>query len=189
MTPQHSKAPGRVAAIVAIVAITVSLSSATGSGTDQPQPTPRPGTLGAYARTVTLDRSALGDQTGRLVLTNGKVERIGDGASITLGSVETAKRVVSKPSKAADSAARERWRSAHQKQRRVIADLERRLSLIEIEIDHIEDQRLTPKTLARLDRAESKRRHLEQEIARAREALARIVRDARREGAEPGWFR
>ena len=42
---------------------------------------------------------------------------------------------------------------------------------------------------ARLERAESKLRHLDEEISREREELSRIVRDARRRGAEPGWFR
>jgi hypothetical protein len=165
------------------------LSASSAFPIESPKPTPRPGTLGAYAQNVTLDRSALKDETGRVILTNDNVSGIGDGAAITLGSVVTAGRGPSKASSGGSSAERARWQAAHRKQRRVIAGLEKKKSLLETEIDHIEDQSLTPKTLARLDRAESKLRHLEREISQERVTLARIVRDARRQGAEPEWFR
>lgn len=156
---------------------------------DRPTPTPRPGTLAAYAQKITLDRSLLGDESGRVILTNEEVAEIGACAAITLGSVVTPSDHHSKKSGSGGSAERTRWRAAHRKQQKVIADLERQLSLLGVEIDHLEKQQRTPKILARLDRAEAKRRHLELETSRAREELARIVRDARRQGAEPGWFR
>lgn len=159
------------------------------SASDAPRPTPRPGTLGAYARTITLDRSALGGSAAPIILTNDTVADAGKRAAITLGAVITPGRVSSNPASEPDGSRRARWKAAHDRQRRVIEDLERRKSLLELEIDHLENQRLTPKILARLDRAESKRGHFEREIARARQELARIVRDARRHGAEPGWFR
>jgi septal ring factor EnvC (AmiA/AmiB activator) len=124
-----------------------------------------------------------------VILTNDNVVGLGEGATITLGAVAPAGRKKSKPSGGADNAERSRWQAAHHKQRQVIAALERRRSQLETEIDQIEDLGLTTKTMARLERAESKLRHLDEEIARERSALARIVRDARRRGAEPGWFR
>ena len=185
MTPRQSKLSRWPVALCAILA---SMTVGADSPSDQPKPTPRPGSLGAYAREVTLDRSALGQPSGRVILTNDTVVGLCEGASITLGAV-TVDGLDAPKAPRGDNAERTRWRAAHRRQERVIADLEERLSVLEIEIQHIEDQRLTPKILARLDRAEAKRRHLEQEIRRARDELARIVRDARRHGAEPGWFR
>jgi hypothetical protein len=186
MFPQYSNLPRRL--IAAVVAI-ASFSPASVSGSEKPRPTPRPGTLGAYAREITIDRSAFGDPDGRVILTNENVVGFGTGATITLGAVMTAVHGRSKASSGGSSADRSRVRAAHRKQQQVIADLERQRSLLEVEIRHIDNQSLTPKILARLDRAKSKRRHLDQEISRARDELARIVRDARRQGAEPGWFR
>jgi hypothetical protein len=185
MTPEQLLLSRRRVGAFALLA---SMASAAGLPADQPRPTPRPGTLGAYAREVTLDRSALGQPSGRVVLTNDTVVGVCEGASITLGAV-TMDGLDAPKATRGDNAERTRWRAAHRRQQRVIADLEERMSVLEIEIHHIEDQRLTPKILARLDRAEAKRRHLEHEIRRARDELARIVRDARRHGAEPGWFR
>jgi len=186
MFPQQSKVPSVPVAIGLLMALVTPTS---GLAADPPKPTPQPGTLGAYARTITLDRSALSDSSGRVILTNDTVAGIADGRTITLGAVPSAGPRSSSASGHGGGSTRARWRAAHQRQQRVITDLERQLSLLEIEIDHLEKQQLTPKILARLDRVESKRQHLEQQTARAREELARIVRDARRQGAEPGWFR
>ena len=167
----------------------VMLSTTAFSSDPAPKPTPLPGTLGAYAKNITLDRSNLGEENGRVILTNDNVVILGSGGSIILGAVATDGRGKTKKAGVADNAERARWQSAHHKQRQEIAALERRRSLLENEIDQIEDLGLTAKTMARLERAETKLLHLDQEIAREREALARIVRDARRRGAEPGWFR
>jgi hypothetical protein len=43
--------------------------------------------------------------------------------------------------------------------------------------------------MARLQQLEAKLLQLDRDIAGERARLARIVRDARRRGAEPGWFR
>ena len=165
------------------------LTAATVAAADPPRPTPRPGSLAAYAENITLDRSVLGDGAGRLVLTNDSVAGRAGGGSIPLARVPPAGWELSKPTGPAHDSERARWQAAHRKQQQVIAALERRRSVVENEIDQIEDLGLTAKTMARLDRAKSKLRHLDEEIAREREALARIVRDARRRGAEPGWFR
>ena len=58
-----------------------------------------------------------------------------------------------------------------------------------MEIDQIKNLSLTAKTMARLEQSEAKLRLVDNEIAAERAKLARIVRDARRRGAEPGWFR
>ena len=79
---------------------------------DPPRPTPRPGTLGAYAARITLDRSALSDETGRVVLTNDNVVALGVGGSITLGAVATTGRKQARSQSVADNVERARWRAA-----------------------------------------------------------------------------
>ena len=175
--------------LMAVASLLFCFTSSFGSATDPPRPTPRPGTLGAYAKNVTLNSSALSNGDGRVVLTNDNVTALAPDGSITLGTVAPAGRKKSKPSGGEGNAERSRWQAAHRSQQQVIVGLERRRSQLETEIDQIEDLGLTARTMARLERAESKLRHLDEEIARERSALARIVRDVRRRGAEPGWFR
>jgi exonuclease VII small subunit len=186
MIPQYSGLSRR---LISAVLYSVWLAAPPAAAADPPRPTPRPGSLAAYAAKITLDRSALGDGVDHLILTNDSVAGIAAGGSITLGSLTPAGGKRSNVSGTANDSERSRWQAAHRKQRQVIATLERQRAKLEIEIDQLEDLSLTAKVMARLDRAESKLRHLDEEIARQREALARIVRDARRHGAEPGWFR
>lgn len=163
------------------------LAATTGSTADPPSPTPRRGSLAAYAGKVTLNRSALENSDGRLILTNDSVASLAVDGSITLGTVKEADRKKATPG--VRDAERSRWQAAHRQQRHVIAGLERRRSRLEFEIDQIEDLDLSTKTMARLEQSEAKLRLLNGEISAERAELARIVRDARRRGAEPGWFR
>lgn len=153
---------------------------------DSTKPTPRPGTLGAYASGITLDRTVLPSTNGRLVLTNDNIGAPGSSPAITLGTVEPYQ---NSGQKALNDEDRWRWRTAHKKQSRVIVELERRRELLEAEIDLIERQRQTVRTLARLQQMEVRLQLLDREIAVERAQLTRIVREARQHGAEPGWFR
>ena len=164
-------------------------STTTNAADPTPKPTPKPGTLGAYAKKITLDRSTLVEENGRVVLTNDNIVILGAGGSIIDGVVATDGRRKPKPAGVADNAERARWRAAYRKQRNEISSLERRRSQLLIEIDHLENQSLTIKTMARLQLLEAKLKHLERDIANERAELTRIVRDARKRGAEPGWFR
>jgi hypothetical protein len=149
--------------------------------------TPSPGTLAAYARRTTLNGAALRDDTGHLTLNNAKLAELCARGTIILGTASVAAHPpsIGKPT----AAIRAKWRKAYFKQRDVIAVLERRRALLEIDIDHIEDGRLDVRGLARLERAEAKLRLLEAEIRDERNQLARIVREARQHGAQPDWFR
>lgn len=173
--------------LIAVASMTSCFSTTFGSTADPPRPTPRPGTLAAYAQRIALDRSDLADGEGRVILTNDGVAELAAVGSITLGSVKQADR---KPANSVvDSTERSQWQAAHRRQRDVIAGLERRRARLQLEIDQIENLSLTAKTMARLEQSQAKLRLLDREIAAERAELARIVRDARRRGAEPGWFR
>ena len=170
----------------AMCAIWVLAATALAAAENPTKPTPPPGTLAAYASRLTLNRLKAGDGTDRLMITNENLEVFAAGGAVTLGSPPTGGTA---PAKQPDAAERARWRKAYHEQRKVIAGLERRRTLLEVEIDHIEDGQLTAKNLSRLDHAEAKARLLDGEIRRERGELSRIVREARRHGAEPGWFR
>jgi len=152
----------------------------------EPSPTPQPGTLAAYACRVTLDPTITGGRAGPVTITNENLAELAAVGAVTLGAVSMRGAA---PEKQPDAGERTRWRTAYREQRLVITGLERRRALLEVEIDHIEDGGLTAKNLALLDRAEAKARVLDEEIKHERSELARIVREARRHGAEPGWFR
>jgi hypothetical protein len=149
--------------------------------------TPPPGTLATYAKKISLNSSALRDDNGRLTLTNANMAEVCANGTIILGVAAVAARTPIKDEP--DDADRARWRKIYFKQRDAITVLERRRALLELEIDHIEDGRLDVRGLARLERAEAKLRLLDQEIRDEHNKLARIIREARRHGAEPGWFR
>jgi len=162
-----------------------------GESTDAPSPTPTPPpeTLSDYARRNSLKTSGVTDATGRVVISTATLAEIAGNGTITVGGTAASGRNLGPTPSSPKASERARWRAAHNKQKQVITGLERRRSQLEIEIDHIGDQSLTIKTMARLQRAEAKMRQLEDEISAERSELARIVRDARRHGAEPGWFR
>jgi septal ring factor EnvC (AmiA/AmiB activator) len=151
-------------------------------------PTPKPGTLGAYAQRITLNRAAV-NSTGPVVLRNSDVAAVAQGIEITLGSVDLETIVELRAPDSNGEAERERWTRAHHKQRQVIEGLNRRRSLLEIDVAVLDDQRPTPKLIARLEQARAKLRHIEKQIVHEKQVLARIVRQARRHGAQPDWFR
>ena len=126
--------------LMTVALLLFNLRPSFGSAADPPRPTPRPGTLGAYAKKITLNRSAWATDDGRVVLTNDNVVALAADGSITLGTVAhgpaTGRR---KSTGVADNAERARWQAAHHKQRQVIAALERRRSQLELEIDQIEN--------------------------------------------------
>jgi len=177
------------AAVLAVLAIVVSFSTATMADEPSPPPTPRPETLSDYARCNSLKTSGVADATGRVVISTATLAEIAEGGTVTIGGTPASGRNLAPTPSTPSASERTRWRAAHNKQTQLIIGLERRRALLEIEIDHIGDQSLTIKTMARLQRAEAKMRQLDDEISAERAELARIVRDARRHGAEPGWFR
>jgi uncharacterized protein YqgV (UPF0045/DUF77 family) len=174
---------------VSAVSALIWLTAATASPADTPTPTPRPGTLAAYASTTKLSRSSAADANGSVTLTNANLGEIAAEGSLTLGVATTDAGQRARSKAKGTDAERNRWRAAYSKQHEVIRGLGRRRAQLDIEIDHIEDQKLDVRTLARLERAKSKLRQLETQIEAERAELARIVREARRHGAEPGWFR
>jgi hypothetical protein len=171
-----------------LAAVTTVLLAAAALAADEPirTPTPRPGTLADYASRVSLNAPAAVDGSGKITITSSNLAELAGRGGLTRGAVE-AHRVAAGPgSPAAD---RDLWRERYFKQRRVVAGLESKRARLAAEIDRLESGRLTAAIMARIDRAETELRLLEREVRDAKTELGRIVRDARRHGAEPGWFR
>ena len=150
-----------------------------------PTPTPRPRRLGD----IKLKTEATVEKDGRVVISDANIADLAGRGSVTVGGKETTQTAMSKPRKTPSRKDRERWRTKVLDQKGVIVGLERKRLRIEAQIDLIEDGRLTPRALARIQRAEIDLRAVEREIRTAKAELGRLVREARRHGAEPGWFR
>ncbi|HSL18549.1 MAG TPA: hypothetical protein VLB51_11650 [Methylomirabilota bacterium] len=169
------------------VAVIVVATSAAAEG-PPPAPTPKPGTLAAFASRAELDRSRAAAD-GAIVITDDTLTELGEGAVVTLAGEPAAPLPELTPGPTADPKARSRWRSAVLAQSRKIAGLQARRDAAELELDRLERGSLDARTLDRIEKAEAKLRQIDAEIARERAVLSRIVRDARKDGAQPGWFR
>ena len=149
-----------------------------------PTPTPRPTTLAAYARATVLER------TGEpIVITGDNLDELGRGARFCVTSEPVSEPLKPVPDTRIDPKLRARWRSKVLAQSQRIARLEARRAAVEAEIDRLERGRLDARTLDRIERAEAKLRLVDTDLRRERTALSRIVREARKQGAQPGWFR
>ncbi len=153
-----------------------------------PSPTPGPTTLAAYARATVLDRTEQSGD-GPIVITGDNLDELGRNALFSVTSEPVAEPLEPDPDSGVDSKARERWRSKVLAQSRRIARLEARRAAVEAEIDRLERGRLDARTLDRIERAEAKLQLVDADIAREKRGLSRIVREARKQGAQPGWFR
>jgi len=177
--------------MVCAVAMVASVTSSPASPTDEPTPTPtpRPGTLAAYASRTSLDRKAVDGETGQVTITSENLAELAEGGAMTIGPPAEGPPVPIGLRGGADPGVRTRWRARYMRQRRVITKIEGRRTKVEAEIDRIKRGSLSARNLARLDRAREKLQLLDGEIRRERVELGRIVREARRHGAQPGWFR
>jgi hypothetical protein len=181
---QKSRTTARFVAAVVLLGIPIAASSS-----PPPTPTPRAGTLAAYASATPLDRSVLADQTGPVVITSASLAELGRGASLTELTEPAAEPVTVLEDTEVNGKTREYWRKKVLAQNKVISKLEARRLAVEEEIDRIERGRLDSKGLDRLEKAEEKLRSVDTSIRHEKMELSRIVRMARKQGAQPGWFR
>jgi septal ring factor EnvC (AmiA/AmiB activator) len=155
--------------------------------------------LGEYARGRALAPSELTASNGSIVITNKTVERLGDLGSLTSGLYTL--RPVDRPviRREADDAQtlakrQAHWRKLVDAQRDNIVKTETELALLDAKIDSLEEAafhggRGAARIWARHDEAKQQRTIVERRLDREKAKLAAIVRQARRVGAQPGWFR
>jgi len=154
-----------------------------------PIPTPKPGTLAAFAQSRSLNRVSGPDANGNIVITDENLDQLGHDAPLTVMTSTIADPSVVVIDQAVDPRAREKWRRKVLTQSNVIAKLEARRAATEAELNRLERGKLDGRALDRIAKAEIKLRAIDAEIRREKAMLSSIVRDARREGAQPGWFR
>lgn len=149
----------------------------------RPTPTPRPGSLAAYASSHRLST----DQP--TTITNQSLEQGADGSSLTTGAPSGDEAEPIPTPTPVDPRARARWQKAYSRQREVIAGLMSERVALEAELDAVRSAQLSARTLIREQEIERKLRRIGERLDRERSALDRIVREARHDGAQPGWFR
>ncbi len=155
----------------------------------RPTPAAKPGTLAALAGSRSLQRVPGVDDTGTIVITDENLSSLGEGAALTVLTSTIAEAGDFETNEQADPKTREKWRRQVLAQSEAVARLQARRNDVQSEIDRLERGRLDSRTLDRLAKAESKLRVVDEEINSARTQLSRIIREARKEGAQPGWFR
>ena len=179
--PRHFKAFVRFIGII-------KLAGATFASADTPHltPTPKPGTLAAYAGSITLERDP-GDDP--VFITTDNLRALGEGGLLTTATMPEGEAMTVNPTSEADPKTRKLWRKRVLSQQSVITKLEGRRHTVEAELDRLERGKLDARTLERIDRSEAKLRAINTNIKNEKAQLSKIVRQARKDGAQPGWFR
>jgi len=164
-------------------------------GASEPTPTPPPSSLARLAGRLELDRSALGGE-GAVVITNDNLADLAAAGrlSTTAGVKASPPPPAATPSPRDQAALRERWRTAYRRQRERVFALEEQLVRLDLEVAAAAeaDRSRPPGSARRPDRApvlRQRREALAARVDRERSELRRIVREARADGAQPGWFR
>jgi len=181
--------PRQIRVLVRVIGI-VKLAAVAFASADTPPatstPPPKSGTLAAYASSITLDR---GPGEDPVLITTDNLRTLGEGGLITTAARPAVGPFEVEPTAEVDPKVRERWRKKVLAQRRTITNLQAQRRAVEEEIERIERGSLDSRALDRLTMTETKLRRVDAEISQEKQALSRIVRDARKEGAQPGWFR
>jgi len=145
--------------------------------------------LASVAGGRSLVRASGTDLTKPIVITNENLGKLAEGAVITLVTTTAVELPSLSTTDSINPKTREKWRRKVLAQSQTIAQLEAKRTTGETEINRLERGRLDAGTLDRIARAEAKMEAIDQEIRRKKAELSRIVREARKEGAQPGWFR
>jgi hypothetical protein len=170
-----------------LVALLLTAFCVTAAAEEPPASRP-PTSLTELARHLKLRGAALTDDDGRITIDNETVATAASAARVTVGSGSSrppAADWITEP----DESDRALWRKRFERQQAKIAACERRLAAVDRDIGLLNRQRVTPRVLARLEAARAKRIGLEQDLREQRRELVRLIREARRHGAQPGWFR
>ncbi len=185
------------AAWTAVILVAAALQSAAGT---TPTPTPSPVTRGNTSLARYADRAPLRasplqrGEDGGIVITNDTVLELREGGSVTTVSGPGARPDSPSTTPSPRAARRAYWRRSVDAQRRRIAAAADELAKADARVRALEDAALTGgrgavKRWAKVDEAKRRRLVIARHLQREREALGAVIRAARREGAEPGWFR
>lgn len=191
-----------VCRITAMIVIGWALAFASAGLADEPKPTatpaakatPSPKSLGDVAKGLVL-KPQDGKSSG-IVISNETLPEYATKGRITTANPSAVAAMKPDDSEPSDSK-RDYWRNMYIEQLKVIADLEEEIASLDLQIPKLwsdyyarddpayRDGVIKPK----LDDALVRRDKLEKELAEEQQKPAEIKSDARKDGAEPGWFR
>lgn len=184
--------PPTLLAVIALWPAPASTAQETPTAT--PVPPRREQRLADYARRNRLERPAAEPDGDPLVITNDTVDRLADHGVLTSCTPRArASPAMPRPTPVPASR-RAHWRRQVEAQRARIARTTDELARIDARIDSLEDAAFDGgskayRLWAKVDEAKRQRQVVERRLDREQSELSAIVRAARREGAEPGWFR
>jgi hypothetical protein len=183
---------------VAVAAVFPLAAAQPGQPSD-PTPTPSATSLAELGGRVALDRSGLGTADGVLVISNSNLPELAARGLLTsaMGEGSAAPTPAATPAvaDAGERARRQLWRSRVRAQRERVARLQEQLGQLEADLASLERavstasarQEVTLKP--KLEKARQRREATAARLERERSELDAVIRSARADGAEPGWFR
>jgi hypothetical protein len=189
----------RVRTRTTVAAIMVTALSCLAVVADEPSPTPVLSVAGSASPHPARTPIVIDNETLRKYANQGRVTSVerpsssrASGAGVTaLGGG------MGKDSSNEDAAKRRYWRELYQQQLNLVRSLEQQIEILDREIPGLwrdfysrddpmyRDGVIKPK----LDEALARRDRIEEQLGEERERLPKIREDARRDGAQPGWFR
>ena len=183
----------------AVVAVVVSAFSSLPMIADEPPPTPALGVAGAPGQKPARTPIVIDNETLRKYADQGRVTSVDHPSSSSAsGTGGTALGGgMGKDPSGDDAAKRRYWRELYQQQLKLVLSLQQQIDILDREIPGLwrdfysrddpmyRDGVIKPK----LDEALARRDQLEEQLGEERERLPKIREDARRDGAQPGWFR
>jgi hypothetical protein len=193
------------------LATITALFCATAFAAEEPTPTPRPAG-GQSLSDLAKNKKLKGDQSstggGTIVISNDNLSDYASKGGLTTAQPGTQTQLtrgvhagrnvrVVDPEAAAANEKMTRWRQAYTRQLELIASLERQIADLDYEIPGLWNDFYSRDDPAyrdgvikpRLDRALLRRDEVARQLEEERPKLQQIKEDARKDGAEPGWFR
>ncbi len=200
--------------VILVMAATAVAGTAVSAADADPTPTPTPRPAGGRSLSeVAKDKPLKGSEGGQsIVITDKNLADYAEKGSVTTPEttqssaarrpvrdpIKNPNTTVLGPSDSTRSTERQRyWVGMYERQLELVASLRRQIQIVDEEIPGLwrdfyawddpayRDGVLKPK----LDAALGRRERLQEQLAEAEPRLDEIKSDARRDGAEPGWFR
>jgi len=150
-----------------------------------PTPTPKPSTLAALAMATSATRNG----TPSIIITDDNLAELSDGAVVTMMTTTACELNETTVPAAIDPKRRIHWQKKVLAQRKRIAALQQKRASVEHTINRLERGRLNSRALNDIAEAKAELENIDSQIRDEKSVLSKIVRSARKEGAQPGWFR
>jgi len=162
----------------------------------------RPSRLAEAAARIELDRTVAESEDGQIVISDDNLKALAAGGKLTTG--QTGAWTGGREAGAGDDSdaarldnRRSYWRERHHRQLDKVRALEDKLAVLDQRVEQLKEACFSTGRLSRrsetarasLEKARQEREALAERLEGERAELDHIIREARLEGAQPGWFR